>query len=442
MTKRTHRLLPALAVVAAVAASFALWRSGETSPGADGNGEPLYYQDAMHPWVKSDRPGRCAICACEFVPIYERKDDLAAAVGLVSLSANSITVLNVQAEAAQRRPLVRTLRVAGTLEADATRKTIVDAPAPGRIDNVTVESAGVDVARGQPLATFYSPDLTFQTRRYIFRDRWPDRSDEFGTNPFPEGSTSERAYAHPTPLRGRPEQDPFYNDLLAPIAGTVIERNVFDGEYVAEADKLFTIVDCSVLWFRFDAYERQLPWLHVGQALELTTPAAPGHVFPATIAVIEPDFDDATRTVKVRANVDNPVVGPAGRARRLLHLSMYAEARVPSETPDVLTVPRTAVLFPGDAAYVYVDHDGGNYRMRRVRLGREGDTHWEILGGLAEGERVIVSGNVLIDAQAQFARGAATESMPLPPADAAAPEAQPAPAPVALEAPPVESRED
>ena len=205
----------------------------------------------------------------DLTPIYEGESGFRNDNEIVALSSNSITVLNVQTEAVKRRPLSRTLRVAGILEADNTRKAIISAPAPGRIDSVSVESAGVDVDKGHALATFYSPDLTFQTRRYIFRDRLPDRTNEFGPNPFPEAS-SRHTLGHPTPIRPRPEVDPFYNDLLSPLAGTVVERNVFDGQYVAEGDRLFTIVDCSVLWFRFDAYEQQLTWLEPGQNIDVT----------------------------------------------------------------------------------------------------------------------------------------------------------------------------
>jgi len=152
----------------------------------------------------------------------------------------------------------------------------------------------------------------------------------------------------PLPARERVEADPYYNDLLSTQTGTVTERNVFDGQYVAEGDRLFTIVDCSVLWFRFDAYEHQLPWLEPGQAVEVTVPSIPGQVFPAVISVIEPTLDETTRTAKVRADVTNPPIGKPGHQRRQLHLGMYADGRLRAQVPEVLAVPREAVLFRAD----------------------------------------------------------------------------------------------
>jgi Cu(I)/Ag(I) efflux system membrane fusion protein len=409
MKMNYSRWIIVIVLMLAVAGTYGMLRRDSTRGGqqSDQTKTPLHYQDSMHPWIKSDRPGNCPICGCGLTPIYARENDPGHKVGLVALSANNITVLNVQTEEVKRRPLVRTLRVAGTLEADNMRKTIIGAPAPGRIDAVSVESIGVDVKKGQALATFYSPDLTFQTRRYIFRDRLPDKTDEFGPNPFTQAHPAKHELVHPMPLRGQPAQDPFYNDLLAPLSGTVIERNVFDGQYVAEGDRLFAIVDCSVLWFRFDVYEQQLPWIAPGQEMDVTVASAPGEVFHAVVAIVEPTLNEVTRTVKVRANVDNPLMGPLGRQQRLLKLGMYAEGRLPAQERDVLSVPRSAILFPGDVACVYVDEDDGNYQMRRVKLGRQGDEYWEILAGLTEGERVVSAGNVLIDSQAQF-----NQSMP------------------------------
>ena len=81
----------------------------------------------------------------------------------------------------------------------------------------------------------------------------------------------------------------FSSDLVAPLSGTVVERPVFSGQYVGEGTKLLTIVDSSVLRFRFDVYERQLPWLALGQTIDVEVPAVPGKVFSAVISLIEPD---------------------------------------------------------------------------------------------------------------------------------------------------------
>ena len=357
---------------------------------ADSKEHPaMTYQCPMHPWVKADQPGRCTICGMDLTPVSRELKGAGAGDGLVVLSSNSITVLNVQAEEVKRRRLIRTLSVAGTLEANETRKAVVAAPGAGRIDALNVAYAGVEVEKGQRLITLFSPDLAQKTSFFrAVAASEPGRTDDLS----------------------RVAINPFSGELAAPLSGTVTERPVVLGEYVAEGQKLLTIVDASVLWFRFDVYERQLPWIRAGQSVEVEVPAVPGRIFPAVVSVIEPTINDATRTAKVRADIENPAVAAVGPPQRLLRFGMYAEGRVRAEVPEVLAVPRASILFPGGAAYAYVDRGGGNYERRRLTLGRQGDDFWEVLAGLSEGDRVVTSGNMLIDAQAQFDRGSSPDA--------------------------------
>ena len=366
-------------------ACYAVWHNRSFCAQKEGR-KVLCYQDSMHPWIKSDNPGKCTICGMDLTPILEGEKGFSASGDIVVLCSNNITVLNVRTEEVKRQPLIRTLRVAGTLEANETQKTIVSAPVPCRILSMSVDYAGAEVEKGQNLVFLFSPELVqkiayFNTAATSLGVKVSNASQPKAGGDFYSGS------------------------IIAPQSGVAVERNIYTGQYVLEGEKLFTIVDPSVLWFRFDVYERQLSWLEPGQAIEMTVEAVPGKTFPAVISFIEPTLDNVTRTVKVRADIDNPAVATVtGHKQRLLRFGMYAEGRVRAEVPDVLTIPRTAVLFPGGAAYAYLSKDDGVYERRQLVLGRQGDELWEILEGLDEGDRVVTSGNVLIDAQAQFSQ--------------------------------------
>ena len=378
-------LLVGTALVCGLAA-HGVWRMATIRHSTDHARKVLCYQDSMHPWIKSDQPGKCTVCGMDLTPILEGQSGFGLGDGMVGLSSNSVTVLNVQTEEVRRRTLSRDLRMAGTLEPNESRKTLIASPSPGRIQTSAVEFAGMEVEKGQVLITLFSPELV--QRRAFLRTAGGDLS-----------SVGKGL------VQASPESNPYLGSILAPQSGVVVERNVYPGQYVVEGEKLFTIVDASVLWFRFDAYEQQMPWLKPGQTLEVTTAALPGERFPAVISFIEPTLNDATRTIKVRADVMNPVVSTNGGPQRRLRFGLYAEGRVRTEVRDVLAIPRAAILFPGGAAYAYVAKGEGAYQRRRIQLGRQGDERWEILGGLEEGERVVTSGNVLIDAQAQFNQG-------------------------------------
>lgn len=346
-----------------------------------------FYQDSMHPWIKSDQPGKCTICGMDLTPIYEGDGGLGVDANMVVLSPSSISVMNVKTEEVKRQPLRRTLRVAGTLDIDETHRAIISAPAVSRIDSLNVAYTGVEVQKGQPLVTIFSPELVQKGRVLL------------AAAALAQGGSNADVSA------AVQKANPFSAVLASPISGTVTERLVADGQYVSEGERLLTIVDASVLWFRFDVYEQQLPWCQLGQKIDVVVPAVPGKIFPAVIEFIEPTVSEATRTVKVRANLQNPAITINGRSQRVLRFGMYAEGCVSNETPDVVSVPRTAILSPGGSAYTYVDKGSGAYEMRRVKLGRQGDEYWEVLHGLEEGDRVVTSGNVLIDAQAQFSQG-------------------------------------
>ena len=378
--------LKPLAVIAGIlvlgVATGLVWQRSHRA--ASGERKPLFYQDSMHPWIKSDGPGKCTICAMDMTPIYEGEKGASINPNLVVLSSNGITVLNVQTDEVKPRPLSRKLRVAGNLEPNETSKTIISAPARGRIDALAVDYAGVEVEQGQKLITMFSPELV-QLRKTLLAVR---------RNSQPGGSNAVSQVT--------PGSDIYTGDILAPQSGVVTERNVYNGQYVAEGDRMLTIVDSSMVWFRFDVYQKQLAWFELGQTIEVVVPGIPGKVFPAVVSFVEPTFNDATRTVKVRADIRNPVVAINGRKLRQLKFGMYAEGVVRAEVPNVLAVPRTAVLFRGGAAYAYVEKGEGAYERHRVKLGREGDELWEVMAGLDDGDRVITSGNVLIDAQSQF----------------------------------------
>ncbi len=391
--KKTIRFLTVLLLLAA--AGWIVWRGVVTHVPAPAHARKVaFYQDSMHPWIKSEHPGKCTICEMDLTPIYEGERGFGVSDSMVVLSSNNITVLNVQSEEVKRQDVRRILRVAGQFDANETRKSIISAPAAGRIEEMSVDYAGVEVRAGQRLLSFYSPGLTQQKYRYMARAaRSADQHDPSG------GMAMEKGDA-----------DPYYTDLIAPQAGTVIERNVSRGQYVAEGERLFVIADASVLWFRFDVYEQQLPWLRVGQKVLASLPSRPGEVFEAVVSFVDPMLDAATRTVKVRADINNPVTEQGGTKQRLFKFGMYAEGVVQAVVSNALAVPRSAVLYPGKSAHVFIDQGGGAYERRAVKLGQQGDALWEIRSGLEEGDRVVTSGNVLLDAQAQFSQNQEAEN--------------------------------
>src|SRR4051794_20383776 len=161
-------VLPLVLAAIAAAAGWYAARHTATGPAKAQQGRKiLYYQSPMHPWIKSDKPGNCTICGMKLVPVYEGETGFAAAGDGLTLSSNVVNVINVATEAVKKGPLVRTLRVAGTIDGDDRRHRIISAYVGGRIEKLAVNYVGAHVKEGEPLAVLYSPALLTAEREYV-----------------------------------------------------------------------------------------------------------------------------------------------------------------------------------------------------------------------------------------------------------------------------------
>lgn len=353
------------------------------------------YRCPMHPWITSDKPGKCTICGMDLVAA-----SAASSTGGVALSASQITTIGVATSPVAKQPLTRTLRVAGMIDDDDSRHRLLTARAEGRVEKLFVTSVGVTVRAGEPLYTLYSPELQAAQRDLVQLAR----AGELAAPALPAARARltqmglTAAQLDELLKRGEPE---LVTTIVAPVDGTVIEKTLYEGQWLKTGDKLLGLADFSKMWFVFDAYEQDIPWLALGQNVEITTRAVPGEVIAAPIAFIDPNFNEMTRTTKVRVVLSNPHFGTAGEHHALPH-RVLAEGRVHVTTPAVLTVPRAAVLDGGSGPIAYVDRGDNSYEPRALKLGRRGDTAVEILSGLSENENVVTQGALLLDAQAQL----------------------------------------
>jgi Cu(I)/Ag(I) efflux system membrane fusion protein len=375
------------------------------TPGQPAGRQLLYYQSAMHPWIKSPKPGRCTICGMELTPVYVGDAGFDAAGGgdVVPLTQTMIQVVKVQTAEARVRPLTKMLKVAGMIDDNATRHRVLSAYTPGRVQKLYVNFMGAEVKEGQPLAEFYSPTLLQSEREY--RTLGGELRSATALRLLQMGLSSSQIEA----LAEKPG-DKLTSQILSPIGGTVVAQNVYEGQYVQEGEKLFEIADFAIMWFQFRAYEQDLPWIKTGLKVDISTPSHPGRTFTGSITFIDPNFDEATRSTKVRVELENPLVD----GRRLLLHRLYADGLVRLDLPDVLTIPRAAVIETGREAVAYVDQGGGAYSRRLLKLGRRGDVQVEVTSGVNAGDKVVVNGNLLIDGQAEmnrtFAEPATTET--------------------------------
>jgi membrane fusion protein, heavy metal efflux system len=182
--------------------------------------------------------------------------------------------------------------------------------------------------------------------------------------------------------------------LTSPIAGMVVERNINPGQELraeqvtSNAPPLFVITDPGQLWALIDAAERDLGKLRVGKVITLHTPAYRDEPFQATVAAISDFLDPSTRTVKVRAVLQNP--------SRKLKAEMFVTAEIDADNEMVLLVPTKSVYFQGGRNYVFVEDGGGRYTRREVQLDDVYGDAVEVIQGLGDGESVVTTGSLML----------------------------------------------
>jgi RND family efflux transporter MFP subunit len=419
------RTVGLLVVIAAAFAGGYIYKAvkGSTAETAQKGGRNvLYWVDPMHPAYKSDKPGIAPDCGMKLQPVYADGGAAAVSTGanLKPASANDISTMEVGTVqiTPEKQQLIgvkyeqvelgggsRTIRAVGKVAIDETRIGHVHTKVEGWIDKVFVDFTGKLVKKGQPMLTIYSPDMLASQRELLLAAK---AKTIMRDSALPSGFDQSESLLQATRRRlelwdlseAQIDQvlrtgEPIKNiTVYSPMTGYITDRKAFPQVKVLPDTDLYTIVDLSRVWIMADVFEYEAPNIHVGETARVSLQALPGKSFTARIDYVQPEVDPMTRTLKVRLNMDNPGV--------MLKPDMYADIEFRVNIPSKLTVPADAVLNAGERKTVFVDRGNGYFEPRQVKTGeREGD-RIQILSGLSQGERIVTSGNFLIDSESQM----------------------------------------
>ncbi|MGA3020106.1 MAG: efflux RND transporter periplasmic adaptor subunit [Bryobacteraceae bacterium] len=415
------RIIGLLAAMAAAFAGGYVYKAvkGSAATSADKGGRKiLYWVDPMHPAYKSDKPGIAPDCGMKLEPVYadggaasrpatERKvEDISTMeAGTVQITPEKQQLIGVKYEQVEVGGGSRTIRAPGKVAIDETRIGHVHTKVEGWIDKVFVDFTGKLVEKGQPLLTIYSPDMLASQRELLLAAKAKTiMQDSALPSGFDQSESLLQATRRRLELWDLSEAqinqvlktgEPIKNiTLYSPMTGYITDRKAFPQVKVMPDTDLYTIVDLSHVWIMADVFEYEAPNIRVGETARVSLQALPGKIFNARIDYLQPEVDPITRTLKVRLNMDNPGV--------MLKPDMYADVEFRVNIPSKLTVPADAVLDAGERKTVFVDRGNGYFEPRQVKTGeREGD-RIQILSGLSQGERIVTSGNFLIDSESQM----------------------------------------
>jgi len=375
------------------AAASGIWHAifGEDSSAQEGDGH-TYYTCGMHPWIVLPHPGNCPICGMKLEPLDP--DKFKAEITIDPVIAQN---MGVRVGEVRRKALTRTLRAVGTVGFDETRVRDVNLKVAGWLEKVAVDYLGAPVKAGDPLFDLYSPELFSAQEEYLAALRHGPEdlvaSARMRLSYFGVSDSQIDAIA----ARGVPQKA---LTITSSWPGLVVEKNANEGMRVEPGTKLYRIADLSKVWVMASLYEYQLPYVVEGQAAVMTLPYFPGVEFEGHVIYIYPTLDTQTREVRARIEFDNPNL--------LLKPGMFANVEIRATLArDRVLVPREAVIDTGLRQVAFVSLGEGRFEPRTVRLGVEGEGVVEVLDGLQVGEKVVVSGQFLLDSEANIREGLA-----------------------------------
>ncbi|HVT60715.1 MAG TPA: FixH family protein [Thermoanaerobaculia bacterium] len=371
------------------------------APGGD-IGDIAYYTCSMHPAVRQKAPGTCPICDMKLIRV--RRDE--AQSGVVTLDDGRQQEIGLRTGVVVRGPLADRITTVGRVAYDESRLHDVSVKFAGWIGKLYVDQTGQRVRKGQILFTLYSPELygaeqellaSLESQRAARASAVPERVDYLveaarqKLRLWDLGDGEIRRIAE----RGAPEKEV---PIPSPAAGLVVEKDVVQGASVQPGMKLFRIAGLDRVWVEAEVYEADLGRVRPGGPATVTLRALPGRQLHGRVTLVEPALAAASRTARVRIEVSDP----SGGAGPELRPDMYADVELLGGGRQALLVPESAVLYTGPRTIVFVDEGGGRFRQREVHLGAKSGGAYEVVAGLREGDRVVTSGNFLLDAESRL----------------------------------------
>lgn len=437
-------------VVAALALALGWWVGRETAPTGEtpapapaaaaeegpcpGGARPLYWKAPMDPSYVRDAPGKSPM-GMDLVP--ECPGEGGAPGDAVRIDPALVQSIGVRTAPVARMDLARRIRTVGRVTWDERLVSHVHTKFQGWVERLHVDYEGQPVDRGAPLLEIYSPELVSTQEELLQAARYRDTTARSPFEDVSEGgaqlfeATRRRLELFDIPDRdverlletGRVRKS---LTVYAPNQGVVTHLMVREGMEVDPGQNLYTIADLSRVWVIADVYENELPWVAAGQAAHVELSYLPGEDREGEVTYVYPFLDPKTRTARVRIELANP--------DQLLKPDMYANVTIDTEVlEDVLAVPEEAVIRSGTRTLVVEALGEGRFAPRPVELGLDSGAGWvQVREGLREGQRVVTSGQFLLDSESRLREAAQKLLSPAP--EAGSGEAAPG-APEAPEAP-------
>lgn len=385
----SSKIMTLITVFAAIALGYFLGENSgqdEAPMASDSEQEILYWVAPMDANFRRDKPGKSPM-GMDLVPVYaggQSTDEFT-----VSIPASTTQNLGVRTDKAVIKPWINTISAVGEVTWDGSQINKVYARAEGWLETLGLNSIGQQLHAGEALYGLYAPQLVTAQEEYLraLRSGNIGQINNSRRRLLALGLSSKQVKQ----LKRRRKAERLV-DQRVEQSSVVLSLEVAAGSYVTPKTEIATLVNTDSLWVEAYLPESDASLVSVGDPLTVSLPAYPQQAVEALVDYVYPELDYATRRVKIRAVINNP----NGQYKA----GMFARLEINASQADALQVPAQSIIRMRDGNRVVVANGDGLFTVKPLRLGAESATSVTVLDGLQAGDRVVTSGQFLLDAEA------------------------------------------
>ena len=367
--------------------------------------EILFYRSPMDPTITSPIPAKDSM-GMDFEPVFAKEESNTESIGTVTIDPVMVQNIGVRTAIAEQTSLSRIIHTVGRVDYNEEYMARLHPKTDGWIEELYINKTGERVEEDTILLNIYSPKLVSTQQEYLLalsnlkalkNSKIPDIRR--GAENLVASSLTRLKMLDVPPHQIRElEQSGQVKKALhihSPVAGIVTRIGARKGQYVTPKTELYMIADLSNVWVYADVYEYELPWVKVGDKVEMSLAAVPGKTFTGHLSYIYPYAEARTRTIKVRLLFSNKGL--------LLKPEMFADVKIYAGIlTDVVVIPVEAIVRSGKINQVFVVSSPGKFEPQQVKLGLESDGRIAILSGIRAGDEIVTSAQFLIDSESKL----------------------------------------
>lgn len=361
-----------------------------------------YWVAPMDPSYRRDKPGK-SLMGMDLVPVYEdgdSNDDDTEGFPKITINATTAQNMGVRIAAAKSQELSRTIKTIGSITYNEDTLRHVHVRAKGWVEKLYTRSLGDPVRKGKTLLEFYSPEILAAQKDLINAKR------NRAVLSSGLGRSASLTAASKTRLRDLNVPESVINrisktgksqnriPIIARHNGVVVKTGIRDGMYITPATEIYTIADLSSVWLIVDVFEHQLSWVNIGDKAEIQVQGVPGKTWIGKVEYIYPELNPKTRTLRVRLKIPTP--------NHQLKPNMFADVSLFTSNKQVLTVPAEAIIYYEKSPRLVKVVANNKYQPVEVNVGMKSDGKVEIIEGIKEGDKILVSGQFMIDSESNL----------------------------------------